>query len=522
VEADRSRTHEDAEKERVNQQRRTSSLAGNAALLTVGSLFAQGTAIVTLSLLARLVPKVQLATYQQLALLYGIISPLLLGGIPTGLLFFLPKAPTDAERRDWIGQAYRVLGTFGLASMLLVIVLRGPAAELMSNPRLAPALLLYSPYLLTVFIASATPYALIAARRPVAAAVVNAVGGATTLVAVVAAALIRPDAQALAVGLSCGGSVWAIVSVGVVARTLGVRGGERRTGDASWRALLRFGGPLALAGVAAQIGYQIDRVVVASNFRPAQFAVYALGAAEVPLSLLVQQSTTSVLVPALATMWREGDVPGMIRLWREATRKTTLLIAPLFAFLMISAPDVIRLLFGPSYDGSVPVFRIYLLLMPLRIVTWGIMMVALGRTRVGWPVAVIMVVGNLGIALSLVGPLGLQGPAFAAPITTFLSAVYYLLWTRSALGVRIRDIIPIRDGAASFAICGTIAAATLPLRLVSMPSVLRLAIAFAFFAPCTVYALRMMGLVRDDDWGRARATLLKAWRRRPVEVAGPD
>ena len=36
--------------------------------------------------------KEQIATFQQLNLLYGDLAPLLLGGIPAALLYFVPRA----------------------------------------------------------------------------------------------------------------------------------------------------------------------------------------------------------------------------------------------------------------------------------------------------------------------------------------------------------------------------------------------------------------------------------------------
>src|SRR5947209_19549697 len=105
------------------------SLAGEATMLTIGSLFTQAASILTLSVLARLVAKDEIGTYQQLSLFYGIVSPLLLGGIPAGLLFFLPRAKTDAARREWIGVAFATLGALGLVSSVGLALLPAPLAR---------------------------------------------------------------------------------------------------------------------------------------------------------------------------------------------------------------------------------------------------------------------------------------------------------------------------------------------------------------------------------------------------------
>ena len=60
------------------------SLTSNAASLAVGSLFTQAAQILTLSVLARLVAKDQIATYQQMNLVYGVRRAAAAGGRPGG------------------------------------------------------------------------------------------------------------------------------------------------------------------------------------------------------------------------------------------------------------------------------------------------------------------------------------------------------------------------------------------------------------------------------------------------------
>ncbi len=78
--------------------------------LAFGSLFTQAAQILTLSVLARLVAKDEIATYQQMNLVYGVLSPLLLAGIPAALLYFVPRAALPEERHAWMVRAYVVLG----------------------------------------------------------------------------------------------------------------------------------------------------------------------------------------------------------------------------------------------------------------------------------------------------------------------------------------------------------------------------------------------------------------------------
>jgi O-antigen/teichoic acid export membrane protein len=486
-----------------SRDRRT-GLTASAGLLSLGSLFTQAALIISLSVLARLVTKPELATYQQLNLFYGLAAPLLLVGTPTALLYFVARAGGAEERRAWVLRAYIVLGTTGLVAACSAVLFRHLLADAFNNPPLAEAMIFYAPYLLCVFIAAATPPALVASGAAGYAAVLNAAVGAFTLVALVAAALIEPTGQSLALGLSASGIALATTSVFAVSRTLGLTttDDELRKG---LRSLLAYGLPMTVVALAGTIAFQFDRIVVGTSFSPHDFAIYALGAVEVPLFLLVGQAVTNVLLPALAQHWQAGDRAGMIALWRRSMRKMGLILFPSFVFLMIMADDVIRVLFGPGYEESVVVFRIYLFLIPLRVANWGIIPTAMGWTRFYAP-GVVLLVGNATIALVAVGPLGLPGPALAAPIATALAAVYYVWRLRPVLGLGFSGLVPFRPLATTLIVAVLSSAPLVYIQQVPGGSALRLGLAACAYSVIVVPALRAARQISDEDWARiARA-----------------
>ncbi len=502
------------------------SLSGDAALLAFGLLISQGAVLLTYVAAARLVPQAEVGTYQQLSLVYSIAAPLFLGGIPAALLYFMPRSRDRREMQDWLVRAFVLLAAFGLACSLLAVALRYPLASLMNNPDLAPALVLYAPYIGFAFLIYSAPSALIAAGRARAAALMSVLAGASTLAGVVTAALISPNARSLAAGVSIAGGVTAIVTCAIVARTIPVARRWPAAATTAWLPLLGFGLPIALGGVAARVGYQFDRVVVGANFSPEEFAIYALGAIEVPVSLLLQQAITNVLAPALATRWKEGDVGGLIALWREALRKTTLVVAPMFTFLMVMAPDLVRVVYGSQYSESSDIFRIYLLFLPLRIATWGLIPQAAGRTRINLIAGLLILPVNVVIALMLVGPLGLKGPAYAAPAAALVATIYYLIRTRDILSTAVRELLPVRHAAACFAVTAIVGAAIVPFQSLDVSSLVRLITSFCLFGPLTLFAFRRLGLINDDDWTRlrqlGRRTLASPARRRWPRHRRPD
>jgi len=445
---------------------------------------------------------------------------MLLAGIPTALLYFIPRAATRDERNAWIARAYLLLGATGLAAVVAVVAAREPLAAAFNNDGLATAVAWYAPYLFFAFVAAVAPPALTASDHVRSAAALNAFVGFSTMACVVVAVIVRPNGTGLAMALSASGALLALASVSVVRRVTGMRFTHARGRTEDAKRMLAYGVPLAATGLAATLGYQFDRIVVGVTFSPREFAVYALGAVEIPLGLLIAVAVGNVLVPRLTTLWRDGDRDGVIAVWREAMRKTGLVLLPLFAFAMVMSSDLVRLLYGSGYSDSVDVFRIYLFLLPLRIASWGFLPQAIGRTGINFRASIVLLGVNACIALALVGPLGLIGAALAAPVALVVTVLYYVARIRSVAGFRARDLVPARALTGTLAVSVLAAAPLLVIAEIAVPSSIRLAAAGLVFGLLSTAGLRATRMISDDDWYRlhAAARRLGARRRREPDV----
>jgi O-antigen/teichoic acid export membrane protein len=495
---------------------RRASLSGQAAVLAFGALFTQAATLASLIVLTRLVAKPALGGYQQLWLIYGILAPFLVGGVPTALLYFLPHARDEHEARRWVVDAYVVLALLGLASSVGILLLRGPIAAGTNNHALTGALLVYAPYPFFAFLTAGMPSALIASGKAKLAAFLNAFNGVATVGVVIAAALLSPTTRSMAAGLTISAAVVAAVSTGAVLRGLRVSRALDWRGIA-WRPLLAYGLPLALTQLAGRLAFQIDRLVVSARYTPAQFAVYAIGAVDIPIAVVVQQAVNSVLVPALSRLHADGDLAGVARLWQSAIRKTSLIMLPLFAFLMVMADSVVHVLYGPAFAGSVPIFRAYLFLVPLRVATYALITQAVGKTGINFTASLVLLAGNAVLAIALVFPLGTLGPAIATPLASAIAAGYYLVRLRSVLALRISDLLPWRLLLVNLAVSFAAAVPLLLLFTVHLSPFVRVTLGGLLFFPVYAFALRLTGRLTKTEWQLLRG-LVASRRGRAVVV----
>jgi Na+-driven multidrug efflux pump len=101
-------------------------------------------------------------------------------------------------------------------------------------------------------------------------------------------------------------------------------------------------------------------------------------------------------------------------------------------------------LYSERYRESALYFRIYLTLLPLRIIAFMPMLFALGRTRWVLAGAVGEIGFNLGLSLILMlrTPLGMAGPAIGTVLATLLQMLFYLEGIRRGLNVEWRNVLP--------------------------------------------------------------------------------
>jgi O-antigen/teichoic acid export membrane protein len=182
--------------------------------------------------------------------------------------------------------------------------------------------------------------------------------------------------------------------------------------------------------------------MVSRFFDTAAYAVYAVGAIEIPLVGLLQASVNDVLFPEVVRLHRQGQRDALLRVWQTAIARTALVLFPAFFLLMLISRDLIVLLFSAKYQGSVLIFRVYLLLIPLRLTTFGLLLRAAGRTKYDLWGSLCALAANVGLGLLLLNLIGISGPAWATVLSLLVLVAFLLAMTSRHLCFRLRDLLP--------------------------------------------------------------------------------
>jgi O-antigen/teichoic acid export membrane protein len=206
--------------------------------------------------------------------------------------------------------------------------------------------------------------------------------------------------------------------------------------------LLAYTAPLGMAGIIASVHLMLDKMTVNYWFTVESFAIYSNGATELPFVGIVSSSVAAILAPDFVRFFREGRAQEALELWKSSIRKTAILIFPLTASVFLYAPDAVTLLYSEKYMDSVPIFRTYLLLMPLRITVHGALLLAAGRSKV---LFVSSIIGLIVACLSLVALLplwGMLGAAVSIVLSVYVVACTLLVSSARITGQTVWRVFP--------------------------------------------------------------------------------
>jgi len=493
-------------------------LSDRAGFMVLGNTAQSLAQLATIMVLTRLFSRGEYGSYRQVWLVYFTLSPVLLLGVPYSIFYFMPRLDAE-ERRRFALRTVSLLFFLG-AALALVIGAGAPLiAASMKNPALVPLLRAFALYALFALPTAVLPNLLVAdGRHRAAGAVIGGFAFTLAAVVVVAAAITHQVIWALRATALAALVQWAVAAV-LLTRAHGYRF------SLDWGALkkqLGWSVPVGLSAVISVLAQRAGNWIVAVLYKsPATYGIYDVGAFEVPLVGVLTFSVTTTLLPIFSGMHHRDEIAALVRLWHESMRKVALILFPVFVVLMVCAEPVMLILFTNKYAASVPIFRVYLLLLPLRTANYSAVLQSVGETRALWR-------GTLGslTAVAVVGTLlahtiGMIGPAIGLVLATYGVSVFWLLRTRRALGIRFAETFPWVRVGRIFGLSVVLGGVVLPILLLRLSPWATVAVIAPLYGALYLIAISKMGLLTQGDRDLARRWLTLSVLRRPAAEQAP-
>jgi len=454
-----------------------------ASILALGSFLAAIAGMASGAVITRVLTKDDYATYKQTLLAYSFAAPFLALGLPQALFYFLPG--NENRSRSILMSNLILLAVMGFVfSLFLLLGGNHLLAWRFNNQSLTLSLLILVPYPLFMLPSSALDACLVARGRVKTLAAYQSANCLGLTACVVTAGLVwRTPNAALTAAVA-----WGVIAIAVAVKLMlsACPEGPLRPERSQMLAQVKYSVPLGMAGMLGTATMLLDKIVVSSMCKPAEFAVYTNGAIELPLVGIVTYSVTAVLVPEMAQLCKQGNFAEALGMWKRSAVKCALVLFPAMCLLMVMAPQFIVTLWGQPYAQSVTPFRFYLLMLPVRIVFYGAALMAAGRGDVILTRTAIGLALNLLLSILCVHLLHSYLGAIVALIITMygFAVVYNLVFIGKTYKTKFRHTLPFGELGKVMLISIAACAVLLPQFLIAWPQgALWLVVQLAVFFP---------------------------------------
>lgn len=498
---------------------RQTSRTAKVLILSSGEALIALVALISMAVLTRVFDKLAYGTYRQTLLAYYFAVPFVTLGLDRALYYFLP-GEEKRPRALLVENLLLLTAAGGVLSLFLLLGGDQLLARRFNNPGLAPLLRLMIPYPLLMLPASALSACLMARNRTEQVAGFNVASRLVMLCMILLPVLLWPTPRAAILGTVAGSVLTTAVALWFMFQAC--PSGPWRPTWGGMRAQLDFGIPLGLGTLVGAMSQNLDQMMVSLRCRPDVFAVYSVGAFEIPLIGIITGSITSVVMVDYTRLHREGRSEEMLALMHQAMRKSAMLLLPMMVLLLCVAPDLMCFAFGERYAGSAVPFRVFLLLLPVRTFTFWAVLQSTGQNRSILISSILTLACNVALGWWAIGWLGPVGASWASVISIYLCFVPYVMHQIcTTLKVPCRALLPWGDIGRLFAACLLPGAAAYGvLALAPRPHLVRLLLGSAAYLGVLIMVLPRVGCAGVDEaldqawawWRKVGGVPARTWK----------
>ena len=427
--------------------------------LAVGRAIAMVVTFATPLVLARVFDQAAFGTYKQLFLIGGTLAVIAQLGMAESLLYFLPPAPRRGGQ--YVLNALLVLGASGLTCLGLFVLSGTWLARWLGNAALSGLAGLLGLYILFMLPAALLEIVMTARKRYKGAGAAYGLSDLFRAIALVAPGLLTGRLE----WMLAGAAVFAAVRLSATLLYLRWEfGAELRPDAALLRNQLAYALPFQLGGALWILVLNLHYYLVASSVDAATFAIYAVGCLQIPLVELLFTPAKNVMMVRMREAITAHRMGAEIVIWRDTVRKLAMVFFPLVGLLLVTAQELIPVLFTARYAASVPIFMIWsliILIVPLQ--ADGVLGVY-ADTRFLAALYGIQLLLNAGLVFVLMRLFGLLGAVMATGLAMGCGKSLLLVRAKRLMGATFADLLPWRKLAEVLAATAACAAVTLEVK----------------------------------------------------------
>lgn len=385
--------------------------------LTLASLFTTLVGTALSIVLPRILSLTEIAGYKQTILAYQTLVPILGLGITQGIYYSLSR--NEHRQRAVTKESILILFSTGLLYSIFIFAGgRNFLAGRFNNPAVADLLLWMAPLAMFAIPATIRGPVYVYREKVHKNAIFSALTSLFCVLCVFVAVLLSRTSAAAVASYSLSHIVVSILGLFLVFRML-PKTDDGKLSSASVRSILSVSLPLGIASMLGTLSNSLDKWFISFMRNPEEYAVFSYGAYELPFLSTIAGAISTVIIVDMVKHTKARQYNDAISLFRLVAKTTSYFIFPLMMLFMVIAEPFFRFMFTDSMLSAVPVFRVYLLILPIRTVMYGPLLIALGKSKQVMYKTLVGLLSNLLLSVILVWWIGSIGATVATVITLY-------------------------------------------------------------------------------------------------------
>lgn len=204
---------------------------------------------------------------------------------------------------------------------------------------------------------------------------------------------------------------------------------------------LKFSLPLILSLLASGAGDYIDGFLVTHFFGTESFAIFRYGAKEFPLSLLLANSLSTAMIPA---MIGKTNISGGLNELKKRSVNLMHLLFPVTILLLVFSKWLYPILLNDQFRESIPIFNIYLLLIISRLVFPQTVLLSKRQNHIILYTSIAEIIINVTSSLILLSYFGIIGIAWGTLISFFAEKLILAVICKRKFNIPVSDYLEVK------------------------------------------------------------------------------
>ncbi|WP_340064175.1 polysaccharide biosynthesis C-terminal domain-containing protein [Ascidiimonas aurantiaca] len=189
----------------------------------------------------------------------------------------------------------------------------------------------------------------------------------------------------------------------------------------------------------------VDKYMISVMLNPEAYAEYQVGAFVIPFVNIITGSIMVTLLPIFSKLSSNQQYLEIIKKLRDSTKKTTLLLIPIFCYCLVFGKQLIISIYSEKYVFSGEIFTIYTLRFFTTVILFSLTMAAIGLQN--WVVITAGLSLSVNVVLNyfLIKLYGVMGAVYATVLTGYLGIFLPIYLINKKLKTSFLEYFPLKE-----------------------------------------------------------------------------